>query len=122
MVRDSDSDEDKGPIPSSGSRDRTPAEPKPKPKPSKPPEGAKCELFDPFKFPDGRPVPQGFDWDGVRPVRNKKGCKRPAGCQHSGITIHRTNARKTLPDGAVKSICIGNVCAGNQGMRLQLCR
>ena len=56
---------------------RPPAEPKPKPKPSKPPECAKSELFDPFKFPDGRPVPQGFNWDWVRPVRKKKGSKTP---------------------------------------------
>ena len=37
---------------------RTPkAKPKPKArrKPSKPPEGAEPELFDPLRFPDGRP-------------------------------------------------------------------
>ena len=77
----SDSEEDEGPVPSSGSRDRPPAEPKakpkPKPTPSKPPEGAKSTLFDPFRFPDGRPVPQGYNWDGVRLVRNKKGSLRP---------------------------------------------
>ena len=73
----SDSEEDEGPVPSSGSRDRPPAEPKakpkPKPTPSKLPEGVKPTLFDPFRFPDGRPVPQGYDWDGVRLVRNEKG-------------------------------------------------
>ena len=53
LFGDSDSDEDEGPIPSSGIRDKPPAEPKPKPKPSKPSEGAKSELFDPFKFPTG---------------------------------------------------------------------
>ena len=55
LFGDSDSDEDEGPIPSSGSRNRPPTELKPKPKPSKTPEGAKSELFDPFRFPDGRP-------------------------------------------------------------------
>ena len=75
----SDSEEDEGPVPSSGSRDKPPADPKAKPKPkakpipSKPPEGAKPALFDPFRFPDGRPVPRGYNWDGVRLVRNKKG-------------------------------------------------
>ena len=79
----SDSEEDEGPVPSSGSRDRPPAEPKakpkpkPKPTPSKPPEGAKPTFFDPFRLPDGRPVPQGYNWDGVRLVRNKKGSLRP---------------------------------------------
>ena len=77
----SDSEEDEGPVPSSGSRDRPPAEPKakpkPKPTPSKPPEVAKSTLFDPFRFPDGRPVPRGYNWDGVRLVRNKKGSLRP---------------------------------------------
>ena len=74
---------DEGPVLSSGSRDRPPAEPKakpkpkPKPTPSKPPEGAKSTLFDPFRFPDGRPVPRGYNWDGVRLVRNKKGSLRP---------------------------------------------
>ena len=77
LFGDSDSDEDEGPIRSSGSRDRPPAEPKPKPKPSKRPEGAKCELFNPSRFPDGRPVPQGYNWDGVHLVRNKKGSLRP---------------------------------------------
>ena len=77
----SDSEEDEGPVPSSGSRDRPPAEPKAKPKPkpipSRPPEGAKPTLYDPFRFPDGRPVPRGYNWDGVRLVRNKKGSARP---------------------------------------------
>ena len=77
----SDSEEDEGPVPSSGSRDRPPAEPKakpkPKPTPSRPPEGARPTLFDPFRFPDGRPVPRGYNWDGVRLVRNKKGSTRP---------------------------------------------
>ena len=79
----SDSEEDEGPVPSSGSRDGPPADPKAKPKPkaktipSKPPEGAKSTLFDPFRFPDGRPVPRGYNWDGVRLVRNKKGSLRP---------------------------------------------
>ena len=76
LFGDSDSDEDEGPVPSSGSRDKPPAEPKPKPKPSKPPEGTQSKLFDAFRFPHGRPVPQGFNWDGVRLVRNKEGSKR----------------------------------------------
>ena len=29
------------------------------------------------KYPDGTPVPAGYNWDGVRLVRNKKGSKRP---------------------------------------------
>ena len=64
MFGGSDSEEDEGPVLSSGSRDRPPAEPKakpkpkPKPTPSKPPEGAKSTLFDPFRFPDGKPVPR----------------------------------------------------------------
>ena len=79
----SESEEDEGPVLSSGSRDKPPADPKAKPKPkaksipSKPPEGAKLALFDPFRFPHGRPVPRGYNWDGVRLVRNKKGSLRP---------------------------------------------
>ena len=34
-------------------------------------------IHDPTKYPDGTPVPAGYNWDGVRLVRNKKGSKRP---------------------------------------------
>eukprot|EP00439_Symbiodinium_sp_Y106_P003807 s9334_g1.t1 len=32
---------------------------------------------DPHTMPDGEPVPEGYNWDGIRLVRNKKGSKRP---------------------------------------------
>ena len=32
---------------------------------------------DPHTMPDGKPVPEGCNWDGIRLVRNKKGSKRP---------------------------------------------
>ena len=28
-------------------------------------------------MPDGKPVPEGYNWDGIRLVRNRKGSKRP---------------------------------------------
>ena len=77
LFGDRDDDEDEGLVPSSGSRNKVAADPKPRPEPSRPPEGAESELFDPLRFPDGRPVPQGFNWDGVRLVRKEKRSKRP---------------------------------------------
>ena len=41
-----------------------------KPKPS-------ITSHDPHTMPDGKPVPEGYNWDGIRLVRNKKGSKRP---------------------------------------------
>ena len=41
-----------------------------KPKPS-------TSSHDPFIMPDGKPVPEGYNWDGNRLVCNKKGSKRP---------------------------------------------
>ena len=41
-----------------------------KPKPS-------TSSHDPFTMPEGKPVPEGYNWDGIRLVRNKKGSKRP---------------------------------------------
>ena len=32
---------------------------------------------DPTRMPDGEPVPPGFNWDGVRLVRNRRGSRRP---------------------------------------------
>ena len=43
-----------------------------KPEPSKP----SSTLHDPNTLPSGKPVPPGYNWDGVRLVRNKKGSKR----------------------------------------------
>ena len=34
-------------------------------------------IHDPKIMPSGKPCPPGFNWDGVRLVRNKKGSKRP---------------------------------------------
>ena len=34
-------------------------------------------MHDPTRLPSGKPVPKGYNWDGVRLVRNKKGSKRP---------------------------------------------
>ena len=34
-------------------------------------------MHDPARLPSGKPVPKGYNWDGVRLVRNKKGSKRP---------------------------------------------
>ena len=34
-------------------------------------------IHDPYTMPDGKPVPEGYNWDGIRLVRNKKGSKRP---------------------------------------------
>ena len=33
--------------------------------------------WDPFKMPDGSPVPKGYNYDGTRLVRNKRGSARP---------------------------------------------
>ena len=33
----------------------------------------------PYMFPDGKPVPKGYVYDGVRLVREKKGSKRDPG-------------------------------------------
>ena len=38
---------------------------------------AKMTKHDPTRMPDGKPVPAGYNWDGVRLVRNKRGSKRP---------------------------------------------
>ena len=51
-------------------------EPTQPPEPKKPPSDP-TGLFDNTKYPDGTPVPAGYNWDGVRLVRNKKGSKRP---------------------------------------------
>ena len=37
---------------------------------------AKMTKHDPTRMPDGKPVPAGYNWDGVRLVRNKRGSKR----------------------------------------------
>ena len=42
---------------------------------SKPKHG--ITSHDPHTMPDGKPVPEGYNWDGIRLVRNKKGSKRP---------------------------------------------
>ena len=34
-------------------------------------------MHDPARLPSGKPVPKGYNWDGVRLVRNKTGSKRP---------------------------------------------
>ena len=41
-----------------------------KPKPS-------TSSHDPFTMPAGKPVPEGYNWDAIRLLRNKKGSKRP---------------------------------------------
>ena len=61
-----------GERPPKGEADEAPQPSKPKKPPSEP-----TDLFDPTRYPDGTPVPAGYNWDGVRLVRNKKGSKRP---------------------------------------------
>ena len=61
-----------GERPPQGEADEAPQPPKPKKPPSDP-----TDLFDPTRYPDGTPVPAGYNRDGVRLVRNKKGSKRP---------------------------------------------
>ena len=51
----------------------------------------------------------------LRLVRDKKGSERPPDTP-SELWYHYSQDQR-----AVKSSCTGNVCAGNQGMRLQLC-
>ena len=41
------------------------------------PETKPMPVHDPTKLPGGKPGPPGFNWDGVRLVRNKRGSKRP---------------------------------------------
>ena len=54
-------------------------EPKPLAPPEPSPESIKptWKPHDPTRMPDGSKVPQGYNWDGVRLVRNRKGSKRP---------------------------------------------
>ena len=54
------------------------------PGPSCPPPPAEAarpselqRVGDPFKMPDGSPVPKGYNFDGTRLVSNKRGSKRP---------------------------------------------
>ena len=111
----SDSEEDAGPVPSSGSRDRPPAEPRAKPKPklppSKPPEGAKSTLFDPFRFPDGRPVRMEYVLFGIR----RDHCDPQTLHLNFGTTIRSNSARMTLLGGTVLLSSMRNVCAGTKG-------
>ena len=45
--------------------------------PSPPEAPGPSKGWDPFKMPDGSPVPKGYNYDGTRLVRNKRGSKRP---------------------------------------------
>ncbi|OLP98785.1 hypothetical protein AK812_SmicGene18734 [Symbiodinium microadriaticum] len=67
-----DDEEGEGERPPQGEAVEAPQPPEPKKPPSDP-----TGLFDPTRYPDGTPVPAGYNWDGVRLVRNKKGSKRP---------------------------------------------
>ena len=58
-----------------------------------------------------------FDLSAIRRVL--KGPQRLH--QNSGTTTRSNSARRTLPDGSVKFSCMRNMCAGNEGMRHQLC-
>ena len=52
--------------------------PEPEPPVPPPPEDPRpAKGWDPFKLPDGRPVPEGYTYDGTRLVRKKRGSARP---------------------------------------------
>ena len=67
-----DDDEGEGERPPEGEAAEASRPPVPKE-----PSSDSAGLFDPTKYPDGTPVPAGYNWDGIRLVRNKKGSKRP---------------------------------------------
>ena len=42
---------------------------------------------DPTELPSGKPCPSGFNWDGVRLVRNKRGPKRPPDTEEAALAL-----------------------------------
>ena len=123
----SDSEEDEGPVPSSGSRDRPPAEPKAKPKPKQLQASRRKALTPHYSTHSGSQmagqflgVTTGMEYVlfGIRRAHYDPQTLH----LNFGTTIRSNSARMTLLGGTVLLSSTRNVCAGNEGMRLQLCQ